>query len=94
MNQTHVRWTAYSRPTIDVTPGAGWRRGLRRVGLAMMLGLVLAVALPMLWLFGTLTLLALLGGVAVMLLWGVVRQAITPRVRSRQRHGIGPADEY
>jgi len=93
MNQTYVRWRVDSRPIIDITPGTSWQRGVRRTGVA----LVLAVALPLLWLFGTLTLLtllALLGGVAVMLLWGVVRQAITPRVRSRQRHGIGPADEY
>ncbi len=90
MNQTYVRWRVDSRPIIDITPGTSWQRGVRRAGVA----LVVAVALPLLWLFGTLTLLALLGGVAVMLLWGLVRQAITPRVRSRQRHGIGPADEY
>ena len=94
MNQSQVRWSAYSRPTIDVTPGAGWRRGLRRVGLAMMVGLVPAVALPVLWLFGALTLLAMLGGVAVMLLWGMVRQAYAPRGRSRQGHRISPADEH
>ena len=68
MNHTHVRWSANVRPTIDVTPGTGWRGGLRRVGLAMTLVLLLAVVLPLLWLFGALTLLAMLGGVAVMLL--------------------------
>ena len=82
MNHTHVRWSANVRPTIDVTPGAGWRRGLRRVGLAMTLMLVLAVMLPLLWLFGALTLLAMLGGVAAMLLWGIVRTAFAPRGRS------------
>jgi hypothetical protein len=94
MNQIHVRWSAYAPPAIDVTPGASWRRGLRRVGLAMMLGLALAVALPLLWLFGALTLLAMLGGVAVMLLWGMVRQALAPRGRSRQGHRISAADEH
>ncbi len=90
MNQTYVRWSEDSQPIIDITPGTSWRRGVRRAGVA----LVLAVALPLLWLFGTLTLLALLGGVAVMLLWSAVRHAMTPRVRSRQRHRIGPADEH
>ncbi len=93
MNHTHVRWSANVRPTIDVTPGAGWRGGLRRVGLAMTLVLVLAVVLPLLWLFGALTLLAMLGGVAVMLLWGMARQAFAPRVRSRQSHHTRASDE-
>lgn len=93
MNHTHVCWTANVRPTIDVTPGAGLRRGLRRVGFAMTLVLVLAVVLPLLWLFGALTLLAMLGGVAVMLLWGMVRQAYAQRGRSRQSHRTRASDE-
>ncbi len=90
MNQNQVRWTLNVQPTIDVTPGAGWRRGMRRAGVV----LVLALALPLLWLLGTLTLLALLGGVAVMLLWGVMRQAMPPRGRSGRSHRIGAADEH
>lgn len=90
MNQTHVRWRVDAQPTIDITPGAVWRRGVRRAGAA----LVLAVALPLLWLFGALTLLALLGGVAVMLLWSVVRQAMRPGGRPRQGHRSGAADEH
>lgn len=93
MNHTHVRWSANVQPTIDVTPGAGWRRGLRRVGLAMTLMVMLAVVLPLLWLFGALTLLATLGGVAVMLLWGMVRQAFAPRIRSGQSLRTRASDE-
>ena len=90
MNQNQVRWALNVQPTIDIAPGAGWRRGMRRAGIALML----ALALPLQWLLGSLTLLALLGGVAVMLLWGVVRRAIPSRGRSRPGHRIGAADEH
>ncbi len=92
MNQTHARRSAKPRPTIDVTPGAGWRRGMRGAGLAMVPGLGLAVVLPVLWFLGALALLTMLGGVAVMLLWGMVRQAMPPRGRCGQGHRIGAAD--
>lgn len=84
MNQTHVRWSSNVRPTIDVTPGAGWRRGVRRAGAA----LLLALALPVLWLLGALTLLGLLGGMALMLLWAVARQAMPARAGYRRRYGV------
>lgn len=90
MNQTHVRWTVNLQPTIDITPGAGWRRGMRRAGVA----LVLMLALPLLWLLGALTLLGLLGGVAAMLLLGVARQAMSPGGRHTQSHRSSNADEH
>lgn len=89
MNQTHVRWSGTLRPTIDITPGAGWRRGMRRAGVALML----VLALPVLWFLGALTLLGLLGGVAVTVFWGVARQAMSPGGRFRRSHSSGAADE-
>jgi len=93
VNQTRGRWSANWQPTIDVTPGAGWRRGMRRAGVA----LLLAVALPVLWFLGALTLLGLLGGVAVMLLWGLVRRAMPSRARYKRGdggRGSGAADQH
>lgn len=89
MDQTSLRTPRTLRRTIDITPGAGWRRGLRRAGVA----LVLALALPVLWLLGALTLLGLLGGAAALLLWGAARQAAPSRARFRHGHGSDAGDE-
>lgn len=89
MNQTSFPAPESSRRTIDITPGAGWRRGMRQAGAV----LVLAIVLPVLWLVGSLALLGLLGAAAVMLLWGVARQAMPASAGCRHRRGVGAADE-
>ena len=53
------------RPTIDVTPGAGWRRTARTAAAAAMLTL----SLPLAWMLGALIVFALLGAAAVWLGW-------------------------
>ena len=53
------------RPTIDVTPGAGWRRTVRTAAAAV----ILTVALPLAWMLGALIAFALMGAAAVLLGW-------------------------
>lgn len=57
------------RRTIDITPGARWRRMLR-VAVATLL---ITIVLPLLWLFGGLVLLALLGVASIVIAWIFVK---------------------
>ncbi|MDH5540934.1 MAG: hypothetical protein OEY03_16135 [Rhizobacter sp.] len=56
----HIHITSRPR-TIDITPGASWRRSAR----ALFAGLALVLVLPLLWLVGALALLGLLGGATI-----------------------------
>ena len=53
------------RPTIDVTPGAGWRRTAQTAAAAV----TLTLALPLAWMLGVLIAFALLGAAVVLLGW-------------------------
>ncbi|MBL0140549.1 MAG: hypothetical protein IPP91_00345 [Betaproteobacteria bacterium] len=58
-----------SRRVIDVTPGARWRSAVR----AALTTALIVVALPLLWLAGSLVLLGLLGAAAATLAWAYAR---------------------
>lgn len=84
MNRPYIHLHLNRQRTIDVTPGAGWRRAAR----ALLVALVLVVVLPLLWLIGGLVLLGLVGAAAVLLAVGLARawwlrrqrgQAVQPR---------------
>ncbi len=66
--------------TIDVTPGAGWRRIARSV----LAGALLIVGLPLLWLVGGLVMLALVGAVALLVLAATLRPWWARRAARRQ----------
>jgi hypothetical protein len=68
-----MRSSRLSGPEIDVTPGAGWRRVARGVVSAVLL----ALALPLVWLIGAFALGAFLCVWAAMLFW-VNRRQVTP----------------
>jgi len=53
------------RRTIDISPGAGWRRA----GRALLIAVVLTMVLPLLWLLGALVVLGLLGATVALLVW-------------------------
>ena len=55
MNRPFIHLQLNRQRTIDVTPGAGWRRAAR----AALTVLQLVVVLPLLWLVGGLVLLAI-----------------------------------
>ncbi len=74
----NVNWPPMRRTTIDITPGAGWRRSVRGV----LLALVLLVLVPMLWFFGILLLLGLVAAGALLVGAVIVQQAWRTR-RSR-----------
>ena len=84
MYRTYAHFRRAAPRTIDITPGAGWRRA----GRALLTLLVLVVVVPLLWLLGGLVLLALFGGVA--LLWAVTlaRRWWRGRDAGRQRPNI------
>lgn len=70
MDGYFARVVRTTRHTIDITPGARWRRAVRAsIALA-----VFAVVFPLLWLLGGLVVLALVGGAIVMLAWATARQ--------------------
>lgn len=69
MNRPFIHPQLNRQRTIDITPGAGWRRAAR----AALTLLLLLVVLPLLWLVGGLVLLGLAGAAAVLLAVGFAR---------------------
>ena len=76
------------RRTVDISPGAAWRRS----GRMLLAALALLVGLPLLWLLGALALLAALGALSggLMLLalrgaWRRHRRAPLPAPRAGRR---------
>jgi len=78
MVEYFVHVSGVPRRTIDISPGAGWRRA----GRALIAAVVLTMVLPLLWLLGGLLVLTLLGGAAAMFAAAFARQWW----RSRRTH--------
>ncbi len=70
------------RTTIDITPGAGWRRAAR----GALAALVLLIAVPLLWFFGVLLLLGLVAAGALLVGAVIVQQAWRSRRSQRSRY--------
>lgn len=69
MNRPFIHLQLNRQRTIDVTPGAGWRRATR----AALTVLLLVVVLPLLWLVGGLVLLGLVAAAVALLAIGLAR---------------------
>jgi hypothetical protein len=72
------------RRTIDITPGVRWRRALRVV----VATLPLTIALPLLWLFGGLLLLGLLGAASIGITW------IFVKLWWQARNAVGQGNDF
>lgn len=70
---------------LDVTPGAGWRRLLRRLGFIAFL----LVVVPVAWFFGALAVLILLGA-GLLAVAGLVARAAWLNWRHGGEHPRGP----
>ena len=77
----------HTQRVIDITPLPWWRRTARA---ALALSIVV-VAVPLLWLLGSLFALALLGGTAAMLVIGVVRTWQMDRAARRSADASWPS---
>ena len=82
----HLR-RAHTHRVIDITPVPWWRRAAR-AALAL---LIFVVAVPLLWLLGSLFTLALLGGTAAMLLAVMVRMWRMGRAARRSADASWPS---
>ena len=71
------------RPTIDITPGAGWKRTARTAAAAA----ILTLALPLAWMLGALIAFALLGAAVVLLGWALFSSKL------RRRRVVRPSDD-
>lgn len=80
MKQTFSPYTGVPRRTIDITPGAAWRRTARLLVSAALL----AITLPLLWLLGGLALLGLAAAASVAFAWLAARLWWTGRLAAGQ----------
>ena len=75
--------SASLRPTIDVTPGTGWRRTAQTAAAAV----ILTLALPLAWMLGALIAFALLGAAVVLLGWAFLSSKL------HRRRVVRPSDD-